>query len=394
MVASLSEQIFASAFTFFIFVVATRMLAQDDLSMYSAYFSLSQSFSFFLMGLVLFPVASSSGEETSKQLGISVVLLGALLGAFALVSPLAMSIFHSFDGRVDLVTWGVAVAFFTSQCLYETARWLTIRMRGARSALPITVARFILFFGTLAWLGSERLNGTGFALAQVASNVAAMLAYGVGLGGLLHAMKPKLPDRSALLHLAMFGNSIASFATNFTAVTLVDRAWSGAGLAAFQAMRSATNPIGLISQLIDNHFSAYLARSGQRISFGSRRIAAALAVTAALVAVAVPVAPHATGLILPEGFGDWWLLFPAMLFASLAHAITRPIFVNWRLAADRRSLNIYSALLVTVVMPSMVLLWWVGATFAMVVLFAAQPIVSFLPLAYRRRALSSRAPQQ
>ncbi len=381
------EQLFASAFTFFLFVVAARILAPEALSVYSAYFSLCQSFSFFLMGLVLVPVASSTGSQVDKQLGISVTMLVILLGAFALVSPLAMGLFGSFDGRIGVATWAMAVVFFTSQCLYESARWLTIRLRGARTALPVTVARFALFFGTLFWLGSGRLDGTGFALTQVAANLTATLCYGLRLGTRLRQIEPRLPDRSALRHFATFGNSTATFATNFAAVTLIDRAWGGVGLAAFQTIRSATNPIGLISQVIDNHFSADLARSERAIAFGLYRIVTALAVTSVLVALAIAIAPLATTLVLGESFGVWWPLFPVMLLASLAHAVTRPIFVNWRLADNIRALNLYSVLLICVVMPIMITLGETGQTLAMVVLFAAQPFASFLPRVLEHRAV-------
>lgn len=383
---SLVEQLFSSAFTFFVFVVATRMLASEELALYAAFFSLNQSFSFFLMGLVLFPVASSTGTEVGKQLGISIVLLLVLLAAFAMIAPLVMRIFDSFDGRIDATSWTVAVMFFTSQCLYETTRWLSIRMLGASATLPLTVARFVLFFGTLLYLGSDRLDGTAFALIQVLTNLASSMGYGLRLRKLLSGIEPQLPDRSALRHVATFGNSLATFGTNFAALTLIDKAWGGAGLAAFHAMRSATNPIGLISQVIDNHFSADLARAGQRFAFGSRRVAAALAGSMALVALAVPLAPWVTALVLGERFGEWWPLFPAMLFASLAHAITRPIFVNWRLAGDSRELNLYSALLILGVLPAMLMLWWMGAMTAMVLLFAAQPMVCILLLVFCRRS--------
>lgn len=383
---SLGEQIFASAFTFFIFIVATRTLAPEDLAIYSAYFSLSQSFTFFLMGLVLLPVASSTGTDTSKQLGISLVLLVTLVGTFALVSPLAMRIFESFDKHADFATWVLAVAFFASQCFYESARWLTIRMRGVGMALPVTIARFLLFFSTIYWLSSGHLGGTGFTLIQVIVNLAAALGYALRLGSLLSTVKPCLPDRNAMRHLATFGNSFASFVTNFAAVVLIDRAWGGAGLAAFQAMRSATNPIGMISQVIDNHFSADLARSGRSISFGPQRVVTIMAAITFLTILAVPLAPEATELLLADGFVQWWPLFPLMLFASLAHAVTRPIFVNWRLAGDTRALHTYSALLLGVILPAMIALWAVGSPFAMVAIFAAQPFVSLLSLTLNRYA--------
>lgn len=370
---SLGEQVFASGFTFCLFLAAARVLEQPALELYTALFSLNQAFSFFLFGLVLLPVASSTGEDAGKQLGTSIILLGGLLLAFALICPLAMRFFSTLDGRITLQLWLIELGFFASQCIYEAARWLSIRLKGARAALVVTMTRFMLFFSGIMLTGAGQLDAISFVLVQVAVNVVAMIGFSLSLRKAFQVVRLELPNRHVIHNFANLGTSVANFMTNFATTALVDRGLGGAGLAAFQALRSATNPIGLLSQVIDNHLSADLARSGRSFTYIGRAMWLALAGSAVLVLLAMLLGPQLVRLFFGEAFVGHWILLPLLLIASLTHALTRPIFVNWRLAGNVRALNIYSLLLIVVMLPMLVLLGWAGLTLAMITLFALLP---------------------
>jgi len=195
-----------------------------------------------------------------------------------------------------------------------------------------------------------------------------------------------MPDRTAILHAANFGTSGANFATNFTTVALVDRGFGGVGLAAFQAMRSATNPIGVVSQVIDNHMCANLARSGRSV-FGTGRIMPiALVVSFMLVLLTILIGPSAVELLFGAEFSGYWVLLPIMLVASLVHALTRPVFVTWRLSADTRALNLYSILLIAIALPTIALLGIGGWTLPMIVVFALLPLTAVIVDFWYRRS--------
>ena len=375
---SLSEQVFASGFTFCLFLAAARLLDQPSMESYTALFSLNQSFSFFLFGLVLQPIASSAGKNTAEQLGISIVLLFGLLMVFALFSPLAMHFFASFEGRITPQLWLLSLSFFTSQCIYEASRWLVIRLKGPRSAFVITATRFALFFVGILWLGAERLNATGFVLAQVMLNMVAAIGFAIVMREVFHEIRLAIPDRRAIHHFANLGTSMANFITNLVTVALVDRGLGGIGLAAFQALRSATNPIGLVSQVIDNHFSAELARSGSNIAVKSHAMRGILIVSALLLLIATLAGPHIVDFLYGQKFSDYWVLLPLLLMASLAHALTRPIFVSWRLTGNSRALNLYSLLLLLAVLPAIMLLGWAYWTFTMIAVFSLLPLAALV----------------
>lgn len=375
---SLAEQIFASGFTFFLFVAAPRLLTGADLGLYTAIFSLNQSFAVFLFGLVLLPMSSAAGEDAGRQLGVSLVLLMVLMAVFAAVAPLAMAAFASFDGEMTAGLWVLVVAFFAAQCGYESARWLCIRLRGARPALAITSLRLVLFFGALVGMGVDNLDATRFALAQIGTNLLAALGYRLVIGHEVGAVQLVLPTQFALKHLATFGNSVGSFLTSFAVAALVDRGLGGGGLAAFQAVRSATNPIGLISQVLDNHFSAELTRAGRRLELKAKGMKAALIGAGLLMGGATAFGPQITAMLFAGKFDAYWLLLPILLFASLAHALTRPIFVGWRIDGDTRALNLYSAALIVVAFPLLLLTGLMGLTYTMTCLFACVPTVAIV----------------
>lgn len=390
---SLGEQAFASGFTFCLFLAAARLLGQPGLELYTALFSLNQSFSFFLFGLVLLPMASSTGKDAGKQLGISIVLLGGLLLIFALVSPLAMRFFSSFEGRITPQTWLLSLGFFVSQCMYEATRWLSIRLSGARTAFAVTVTRFVLFFAGILMIGAGRLDTLSFVLAQVAVNGVAMIGFAFGLRNIVHEVHLALPDRHAIKHFANLGTSVANFMTNFVTLALVDRGLGSAALAAFQALRSATNPIGLLSQVIDNHVSADLARSGRSFTGMARAMRYALIGSAMLLLLTTLLGPQVVHLLFGDALAQHWILLPLLLMASLAHALTRPVFVDWRLAGDTRALNLYTLLVIAVVLPALVLLGWVGWTLSMITIFSLLPTTALLVHVLRGTNRSMEPPQ-
>jgi O-antigen/teichoic acid export membrane protein len=390
---SLAEQAAASGFTFVLFWTAARVLDLPGLELYTALFSLNQSFGFFLFGLVLQPMASAAGEDAAKQLGTSVVLLIALLVGFAVACPLAMGFLGSFEGQITTELWALSVAFFVSQSLYEAGRWLTIRLEGVRAAASVTMARFALFFGGVAGLGAERLDGARFVFVQIGVNGMAILGFALLLRrSLREAVRLGVPDQGVTRHVSNFGTSVANFVTNFATVALVDRGLGAGGLAAFQALRSATNPVGLLSQVFDNHFSADLARAGRGSSRRGGTMRYALVACAVLVLIATALGPRIVQVFLGDAFVPNWVLLPLLLTASLAHALTRPTFVKWRIAGDTRALNLYSMVLVVAVLPGLLLLGWTGRTIAMVTVFALLPATALaVDLLHARRRELTRA---
>ncbi|AEV35671.1 hypothetical protein PSE_1159 [Pseudovibrio sp. FO-BEG1] len=395
-VLSLTEQIFASGFNFLLFLCVARLLSGEELGIFTAIFSLNQSFSFFLFGLVLFPLSSASGADTPKQIGIALVLLVILLLGFALLAPLTTYAFDSLKDQASLQLWVLSVSFFAGQCCYEVGRWLCIRLHSVLAALPVTLFRFTSFFTALYLLSYWQLNAGHVIVLQTCISLIAVGFYVWLLRGFRDKIVWVLPDRATFKHLATFGNSVVSFVANFIVVSLVDRGLGGGGLAAFQAIRSATNPIGLVSQVLDNHFSAEFSRSGQRMSFHRHILLVAVSGAILLFLLSFIFAREITELLFAGRFSEYWILVPLLLLASLCHALTRPVFVSWRVSNSTKSLNTYSFLILIVVMPVLLITGLTGHSYVMIGVFALLPmnalLIEFLRYPAENRRLTQSKP--
>jgi hypothetical protein len=378
MARPLAEQAVASGFNFCLFLAVVRLLSGPDLAAYTAFYSINQSFVFFLFGFVLLPVASASGVDTSRQIGVSLTFLGALIVVFASIAPLAIGFFSALERLGALEAWLLAIVFFSSQCFFETGRWLTIRMLGSRSAFTVSVLRFAGFFAAVLALGGGRLDVWTFTIIHAGVNFigAAMLAS--RLRGVLGGMRFALPDRTARRNLAIFGNTAAAFVTNLTVVALVDRGLGSTGLTAFQALRSASNIVGVISQVLDNHYSASLARRGETIRWVSQAKALVAAVLVVTLVVSVLVREEITGVLFGQEIAAYAALLPLLVLASFIHMLTRPFFIDWRLRGDTRILNFYSLVIVLGGLPAIALLGLMQITYPMVFLSAILPGVAWL----------------
>lgn len=375
----IGEQFFASGFTFFLFLAAARLMVAHDHDIFAALFSLNQSFTFFLFGLVLHPVASSTSKNTSGQLGIAMSLLVGLVLLFALTSPLMMRFFSSLSGSEGFWLWALGVTYFVSHSFFETARWIAIRLRGAQSALAISVLRFSLFCGAVlvCYLFEWRLSAVHFILTLAFFNIVAVVGYAFILRRSLVYLRPVFPDRRALRNIAALGNSFASFCTNLAVVTLIDRGLVG-GLSAFQAIRSATNPLGMIGQVIDNHYSAHFARSQRAPTWSSRWFYVAIAFSIFVVGVAALWGEQIADLLFAGRYSEYWVLLPLLVVASVAHTLTRPLFVKWRIHVELAKQNRYSLLLLFLGLPLLLLTGLAGYTYAMVSVFALLPVTAVL----------------
>lgn len=373
-VMAVTEQVFASAFTFCLFWSVVRVLSPEELGLYSAYFSLNQSFALFLFGLVLLPMASASGPSWHKEVGIAVVLLVVLLVVFAAAAPFVMCCLSSFDGKVNGATWALAVGFFGAQCLYDASRWLGIRLRGVAAIVPVTVARFIVVICSLWWMYERAPHAQEVMLLQTAVNAGSFLCLAVLQLGCWKSIRLAWPGKLARKHMSTFGNAASLFLNNLAVVAMMDRGMGADGLAAFQSVRSATNPVGMISQVLDNHYSADLARAGREAGSSRRAIQVATAIAMCCMCVAVVFGRPIMAALFGEELVGHWPFVPLLLLASILHALTRPIFVKWRLAGDSGALNRYSLILLGVALPAIVVLGSLGWTMVMVGVYSVLPL--------------------
>lgn len=159
---------------------------------------------------------------------------------------------------------------------------------------------------------------------------------------------------------------------------MVDRGLGGGGLAAYQAIKSLVNPIGVIGQIFDNHVAARWARSGSQVHWSARFVLTAAALSIALVALTVFSAKWLIGSIYGGEMDGYWLLLPILAAGSLAHVGTRPLLIRWRVEGDTVALNRFTLLCVMVGLPLLLGLGALDLPYAVVIVSALTPLLAFL----------------
>ena len=382
LISTVTEQASASLLTFLGFFVAARFLPAAEVAIYSAAFSLNQSYAFFLFGWVLLPVSSASGEDADKQIGVSVTLLALLVLAFMGTVHLFAPLFSAFGDGVPSSVELWLYLFFGTQCLHESSRWICIRKVGVRAALWGTTGRLLVFvllaFSMLGTIADWPVVACSLMKFHVIANTFAVCAYAFALRREIGSVRPRWLDRRAFKHAAIGGNSAASSALNFATLSMVDRGLGGGGLAAYQAIKSLVNPIGVIGQIFDNHVAARWARGGSQVHWSARFVITAAALSIALVVLTVFFAKWLLGSIYGGEMVGYWLLLPILAAGSLAHVGTRPLLIRWRVEGDTVALNRFTLLCVMAGLPLLLGLGALDLPYAVVVVSALTPLLALL----------------
>jgi hypothetical protein len=383
---SFLEQASVSAFSFFLFIAAARLLSSDDLAVYTSLFSITQSFAFFLFGFVLLPISSSTGEVVRAQISTAISFLFLLLGGFVLVAPIAIGFFSGLDTVEFVEAYLLVIGLFVSHCLFETTRWLAIRLTGSHFVLPLSVLRLISFFSILIIIASSGLGVRAFTLTQIAVNLCVAAVLLIRLSPELLPLKIALPRVEVMRNFAIFGNTLSSFLINFTLVAVIDRVMGANALTSFQALRSASNVVGLVSQLLDNHYTSSLARTGAQLHGLNRLILISLILSVLPLFVIFFFREWIAATLFSTDIGEYALFLPILVLASIVNALSRPFFIQWRLHGDTVTLHSYSIVVIVLILPALLLLGLSGAIYTMVLLFALMPgVAAVIDLWVRRK---------
>lgn len=371
--SSLIEQVITSAFTFTVLVGVVRILDGSELAVFSSIWGVNQSFMFFIFGLVLQPISSASGDDTAKQLGYSLIFLAVILVSYLLLSPIAFFSFSALGNLIDKELWLLSFLLFSSQSLFESLRWLSIRNNGSESVLTMTITRFAVFLALLIFLKGKDLSAISFITFLFAINAMSILYMFYCLYKVSLLIKFTKFDRGVLRNLTNLGISTGNFLNYVTTILMVEISLAGNGLAAFQAIRSITNPIGLISQVIDNHLTARYASLSKKFDININVKIIFLIITTTLMIISIFYGKLMLTVILGEEFASFWIYFPILMLSSFVHLLSRPYISNWRMSSDILAMKKYALILVAIV-PFLILFGFLGYVWLTVLAFALAPL--------------------
>ena len=134
---SFLEQFLTSLFTFLSLFIATKYLSIQSLGFFTSAFSINQSLSFILFGLILLPLSSS---KNLKYINTSFVYLIFLNIFFIFFCPLALYFFNAFkylENKFLLLLF--LNIYFVSYTFFEYLRWLSIKLNGSKKTFIISL---------------------------------------------------------------------------------------------------------------------------------------------------------------------------------------------------------------------------------------------------------------
>ena len=371
--SSLIEQVITSAFTFMVLVGVVRILDGPELAVFSSIWGINQSFMFFIFGMVLQPISSASGVDTPKQLGYSLIFLAVILVGYLLISPIAFYGFSALSNLINIKLWLLAFLFFSSQSLFECLRWLSIRNTGSSSIVAMTMTRFTVFLILLIVLTGKDISAIMFITSLFAINAMSILFMLFSLYKASILITFTKFDRGVLRNVTNLGIAAGNFLNYVTTILVVETGLGGYGLAAFQAIRSITNPIGLISQIIDNHITARYASLKKNIVVNINIKIIFLVVATSLMIISIAYGKLITVTILGSEFASFWKYFPILLLSSFVHLLSRPYIANWRVSSDISAMKQYSFILIAIT-PLLIVLGLLGYVWLTVLAFALAPL--------------------
>ena len=144
-----------------------------------------------------------------------------------------------------------------------------------------------------------------------------------------------LVQLKAALPLTSF--TLAKITFNYGVISLILRFWNLEVIAALQAFKSIANVFGTISQVIDNHLTAFLARTKRALEISTRAIMLTISVCVILLISAHMAKDVVTPIILDQTYLPYSSFFVLALYGSLLQLVIRPFATKVRLERDSKA---------------------------------------------------------
>ncbi|MDG1693898.1 MAG: hypothetical protein P8I13_03435 [Porticoccaceae bacterium] len=339
----IAEQGLASAGTFLFILIGAKVLGIEEFGLVALLFNVIMTFSTLIFALVLLPISSSKDEFASPDQVATHSLSMLLVLSLAAVPILSLALFLLVPVNINagnevyimLVAWGHL--HFT----FEVLRWLVIRYGDLKVCLMSSAIRWVGFFTALAFCEGqyESFSWKSYILLNSLMMIIWILVVGRHLVKVLDLSKFKitidLVQLKAALPLTSF--TLAKITFNYGVISLILRFWNLEVIAALQAFKSIANVFGTISQVIDNHLTAFLARTKRALEISTRAIMLTISVCVILLISAHMAKDVVTPIILDQTYLPYSSFFVLALYGSLLQLVIRPFATKVRLERDSKA---------------------------------------------------------
>ena len=260
------EQVSASLGTLLFIVFGARLLTSLDFGLIAIIWNILQFPIAFFFALVLLPISSSSLSEIqiknfqNHAFGVLIILL--IISVFLM--PI---IFNLISGDLYYFTfniWLIIITWLAFQLLFEFIRWNLIRFNQTKSVLISNIIRWLtFFFGIYVLLKFELLTFNSYVLLNFCS-LTCWFIYCLIISkhcSFLSTIRVKISLLEIKNNMPLVWSAVTNSSLNYVLIGVLTRSYSIEILAAFQSYKSISNFFGSLSQLVDNHLTAYFARN-------------------------------------------------------------------------------------------------------------------------------------
>lgn len=371
---SFLEQFMTSLFTFLSLYIATKYLSIQSLGFFTSAFSINQSLSFILFGLILLPLSSS---KNLKYINTSFVYLIFLNIFFIFFCPLALYFFDAFKYLENkfLLLFFLNI-YFVSYTFFEYLRWLSIKLNGPKKTFIISLFRFSLFIFLVFWNDLEFTSGKKYVNTIILVNFLSIFLLFYHISDLKY-FKIKFKNIFySKIHFSILGNSVTSFICNFFTIVLLNNLSGSLAISAYQTIKSITNPIGMVGQIIDNHLASYISNLKNFNTVNNFKIFLIIG-TFFIIILSIIFGKKLESLIFNNIYDDFWYFIPLLVIGSLSHTLTRPIFVDWRVNMKNKLINFYSLFTLLMIIPTISIFYYLENIFLIILISSIYPLISF-----------------
>lgn len=375
-ITQILEQAIISLGNFLFIFLGAKLLDINGIGEIATIWAVAQLPVFFCFSLILYPISSSKDQYITRSLvvGHSVCLYVILITCFIIIAPLLLHFL--LKGQLHSQHIIVTILWSALNLAFDITRWLLIRYSSQDGLKRSSLLRWIIFFSSAAIF--QYLYELE-ALSYIILNISCLLLWFILNKPLIInsqifseiTIKPVQRQFKGTLYL--FINAVTNSSLNYLIAFIITNWFSLELLAAYQLFRSIGNTLGVLSQYVDNHFTASLSRSNKRLVLRPSYYVLVCFLISIFYFVLDMLSGPITKAVLAE-YAQYHELLPPLIMAGLIQVFSRPAFTSIRIDNQLFLLVYYALYMYVLIFPAIVALAYTNQLVIILWLLASAPL--------------------
>lgn len=378
------EQITSSLGTLVFMLLAARLLGPADFGVLALFWTVIQIPTAIFFAVVLLPLSAQRGhgEQMRAPLehGLMVYLL--LLGLTSLCIPFLLWVIAGGQTEVTVLSCVISAVWLALHLAYEFLRWSIVRFGSVKSLLVANIARWLCFLGLTLGISAWRNTNVVeyLAINFVCLGIWFTIGFITNRSYLLYfRLRPKFSRPEFVRVSPLLASGIATAGLNYALIAGLSRYFSLEVVGAVQAFRSVANFFGTLSQFIDNHFTAQMARSGRTLKIGFGYLLSGVMLLSISIGLSCAIRDLVSNDLLGREYMEYSFLFVILTSGAVMQLLVRPVAAQVRLTGRYEIFLQSSALVFFLLIPITIFSAHLMLLEVAVVVASLAPAVLILP---------------